>query len=99
MAHSKKQKNIKLDSYEADLEENFEKSDQLSKKQKQAHLSALTQAADNYAKKDKRISIRVYGSDLEQIKRIAMDEGLPYQTLITSILHKIATGRIPLHKT
>ena len=90
----KEKKTIELDEYESDLERNFNKAKPLQKKEKDAHLAALKQGADNYIKKDKRISIRVYGSDLEQIKRIAMQEGLPYQTLITSILHKFATGQL-----
>lgn len=94
MPYSKNKKNIMLDDYEANLEENFSKNNTLNKKQKEKHLSALKQAANNYTKKDTRINIRVYGSDLEQIKRIAMDEGLPYQMLITSVLHKFATGRL-----
>ena len=90
---SKKTKVTNLDEYEAGLEENFDKTKSLSKKDKEKHLLVLKQASDNYLKKDKRISIRVYGSDLDLIKRIAMHEGLQYQTLITSVLHKFATGQ------
>jgi predicted DNA binding CopG/RHH family protein len=42
----------------------------------------------------KSINIRVFESDIEKIKSIASNEGIPYQTLITSILHKVATGKI-----
>ena len=44
--------------------------------------------------KRKSINIRVIESDIEKIKAIAMEEGMPYQTFITSILHKIATGKL-----
>lgn len=44
--------------------------------------------------KEKRISIRVFARDLERLKEIAEEEGLPYQTLVTSILHKFSTGRL-----
>lgn len=95
MTMSKKKKNtVELDDYERDLEEHFGEAKSLTKKEKVKHVSALKQAAGNYITKDKRISIRVYGSDLERIKRIALQEGLPYQTLITSILHKFATGQL-----
>ena len=52
--------------------------------------------SENYQRriKEKRISIRVFAKDLEKIKIIAEEEGLPYQTLITSILHKFLTGRL-----
>jgi len=52
------------------------------------------EAATNYLKKDKRITIRVYSSDLERLKILAAREGLPYQTYITSMLHKVSTGRL-----
>lgn len=88
---------IVLDEYEASLEKAFDELKPLSKKEKSKHLALLKKAANNYTKKDKRISIRVYGSDLENIKRFALNEGLPYQTLITSVLHKFATGQLLSH--
>lgn len=44
--------------------------------------------------KRKSINIRVIESDIEKIKAIAMEEGMPYQTFITSILHKVAIGKL-----
>ncbi len=49
-------------------------------------------AADNYLSKDARINIRISSSDLKRIKQKAAFEGLPYQTLIASILHKYSAG-------
>lgn len=43
--------------------------------------------------KRKSINIRVFESDVDKIKAIAMSEGMPYQTFITSLLHKVATGK------
>ena len=48
----------------------------------------------NNTLKRKSINIRVFESDIAKIKAIAFDEGIPYQTFITSILHKVATGKI-----
>lgn len=45
-------------------------------------------------KKDKRVNIRISSKDLEGIQKIAIEEGLPYQTLISSILHKYISGKI-----
>jgi predicted DNA binding CopG/RHH family protein len=39
-------------------------------------------------RKDKRINIRISAKDLEEIQKKALDEGIPYQTLISSVLHK-----------
>jgi predicted DNA binding CopG/RHH family protein len=44
--------------------------------------------------KDKRINIRLSAGDLEAIKIRAIEEGIPYQTLMGSILHKFAAGRL-----
>ncbi len=44
--------------------------------------------------KDKRITIRIFSEDLIKLRQLAEEEGLAYQTFITSMLHKIATGRL-----
>ncbi len=54
----------------------------------------LESAASETLRKDKRINIRLPGHDLVQIKRLAAREGVPYQTHISSILHKYATGEL-----
>lgn len=45
-------------------------------------------------RKDKRVNIRISEKDLAKIQKRALQEGLPYQTLISSILHKFVTGRL-----
>jgi predicted DNA binding CopG/RHH family protein len=45
-------------------------------------------------KKDRRLNIRLSTKDLEAIQKRALAEGLPYQTLIASLLHKYASGRL-----
>jgi len=47
-----------------------------------------------YASKDKRINIRISSRDLEDIQARAAEEGIPYQTLMASVLHKFVTGRL-----
>ena len=49
--------------------------------------------ASNTFKKDKRINIRLTSRDLSSIQKLALREGIPYQTFIASILHKYADGR------
>ena len=44
--------------------------------------------------KDRRLNIRLSSKDLEAIQKRALAEGLPYQTLIASLLHKYAAGRL-----
>jgi predicted DNA binding CopG/RHH family protein len=55
---------------------------------------ALMKAATATAVKDTRINIRMAKRDVSAIKSIAMEQGIPYQTLIASILHKYASGQV-----
>lgn len=54
----------------------------------------VEEAAAQTFKKDKRINIRISGRDLTAIQKRAMEEGMPYQTLIASIIHKYASGSL-----
>ena len=54
----------------------------------------LAEAAENTFKKDKRINIRLSSRDLEALQRRALREGVPYQTLVSSILHKYVSGSL-----
>jgi predicted DNA binding CopG/RHH family protein len=50
--------------------------------------------ASQTLKKDKRINIRISDKDLQSIQRKAISEGIPYQTLISSLLHKYINGKL-----
>src|SRR5690554_2690159 len=52
----------------------------------------LAATAEDSFKKDKRINIRISKRDLEALQRRALEEGLPYQTLVSSVLHKYISG-------
>lgn len=52
------------------------------------------EAARATLRKDKRVNIRIAEHDLVRLQRRAVDEGLPYQTLISSIIHKFVSGRL-----
>jgi predicted DNA binding CopG/RHH family protein len=45
-------------------------------------------------RKDKRVNIRMSEKDLARFQKKALEEGLPYQTLISSVLHKYINGRL-----
>lgn len=57
-------------------------------------LDRIRAAARATAIKDKRVNIRLSSSDLSDIQIKALEEGVPYQTLIASVLHKYVTGRL-----
>ncbi len=75
-----------LDSYEA--EEWVPLRDQDGQRARFAEVAAATH------RKDQRVNIRLTARDLDQIRVRALEEGIPYQTLIGSILHKYVTGRL-----
>jgi len=52
----------------------------------------VAKAAEDTFKKDKRINIRISSRDLEALQRRALEEGLPYQSLVSSVLHKYVSG-------
>jgi len=52
------------------------------------------QMAKDYFKKNARVSFRISETDLNNVKRMAASEGLPYQTFLTSIIHKLTTGQL-----
>ena len=59
-----------------------------------AQLQALRDAARATALKDKRVNIRLSSVDLMDIQARALAEGMPYQTLMASVLHKYVSGQL-----
>ena len=82
----------KTDAYEADLLAAFDKG-ALKSVATKAELSRFKAAARATAVKDKRVNIRLSSGDLQDIQVKALEQGMPYQTLIASVLHKYVTGR------
>jgi predicted DNA binding CopG/RHH family protein len=83
----------KTDPYERHVLGAFDRGDLKSVATK-AELSKLKSAARATAIKDRRINIRLSSGDLSDIQVRALEEGVPYQTLIASVLHKYVTGRL-----
>ena len=84
----------KLDSEELELLESLENDEWQSVKDSDQEIRGHQEIAKNTMKKDKRINIRVSSKDLEMLKTTAVELGLPYQTLVSSILHQYVTGRL-----
>ena len=59
-----------------------------------AAVKRYVQAARRILKKDRRVNIRISQVDLQDLRIRAFEEGLPYQTLISSVLHKYVTGSL-----
>ncbi|MDR0774744.1 MULTISPECIES: CopG family antitoxin [unclassified Candidatus Tisiphia] len=76
------------------LSNSFDNEEWQTVKNIQQEKKRALEAANNYLQKDMRINIRISSSDLNRIKQKAAYEGLPYQTLIASILHKYSAGHL-----
>jgi len=87
---------VKLDVEEKDMLASLERGEWKTVSNMKKVRKNVQQAAASYLRKtkDKRISIRIFANDLEKLKACAENEGLPYQTLVTSILHKYTIGRL-----
>lgn len=81
------------DAFEAELLLDFERG-RLRSVATRAELANFKAAARATAIKDRRVNIRLSSGDLQDIQVKALEEGMPYQTLIASVLHKYVTGRL-----
>ncbi len=84
----------KPDPFETDILQAYDKGELKSVAPNRADLAKFKAAATATFAKDKRINIRLSSPDLMDIQARAMEEGIPYQTFIASVLHKYATGRL-----
>lgn len=85
-----------LDREELELLGAFEKG-KLKSVATKSELARFKTAARVTAIKDKRVNIRLSSGDLSDLQVRALQEGIPYQTLIASIVHKYVTGRLAEH--
>jgi predicted DNA binding CopG/RHH family protein len=85
---------MKLEADEKEILDSVERSEWRSARAPKRVLSRHIRSAKATFKKDRRLNIRISTKDLEAIQKRALEEGLPYQTLIASLLHKYAAGRL-----
>ena len=85
---TEKQKKIILDDYENEILEAYENG-KLKPSNSRTDFQFI---AKNTLKKNRKINIRISENDLSALQRRAAREGIPYQTLIGSVLHKYASG-------
>jgi predicted DNA binding CopG/RHH family protein len=85
---------LKLDAEEKELLTSYEADEWESVGDLEKAGQTYSQYAEATFKKDRRVNIRISNKDLEAIQKRALEEGLPYQTLIASVLHKFVSGRL-----
>jgi predicted DNA binding CopG/RHH family protein len=84
----------KLSKQEKDLLKSVDAGEWQGVKDREQQVADYQAIARETLRKDKRVNIRLPGRDLDAIRKRALIEGIPYQTLIASILHKYAAGRL-----
>src|SRR6266852_3314649 len=82
----------KIDVYELEVLSAFD-AGKLKSVATKSELERLKAAARATAIKDRRVNIRLSSIDLSDIQVKTLEEGVPYQTLIASVLHKYVSGR------
>ena len=83
-----------LDEYERDLMESIENGEWVSVKDRDQLIVEAEEYAKSTIRKDKRMNIRMSERDLRHLKIAALEEGVPYQTLVSMILHKYLSGKL-----
>lgn len=87
-------KKIKLDKEEQALLDSVERGEWRSVKNLNREIKRHQQYARNTLKKGRRVNIRMSSKDLEEIQAIAVADSIPYQTLMSSVLHRFVNGRL-----
>jgi predicted DNA binding CopG/RHH family protein len=84
----------KLTKEEKDILDSFERDEWVSVTNLTKRKKELMAYARNTLRKDKRLNIRISERDLLELQKKAVNEGLPYQTYVSSIIHKFINGNL-----
>ena len=85
---------MKPDASEKAILDSVEKGEWRSVRDLKAEKKRYAGYAASTFRKDRRVNIRISGKDLDALQKRALEEGLPYQTLISSLIHKFVSGRL-----
>ncbi|MGB5660581.1 MAG: antitoxin [Thermoanaerobaculia bacterium] len=83
----------KLKKDEQELLDSIESGEWQSVPDREAKVARYQEYAAATFKKDRRINIRISSKDLNALQKRALREGIPYQTLVASVLHKYVSGQ------
>ena len=84
---------VPIDEEEKELMESIENDEWKEVKNEDKYKKQAIEYAEATMKKDKRMNIRISERDLKNLKIKALEEGLPYQTLVSMVLHKYVSGK------
>jgi predicted DNA binding CopG/RHH family protein len=83
---------VKLNPEEQELLDSVERGEWKTTDNNEEEIAFAKEAAENFIRKDERVTLRLSSGDLDRLKQKAAYKGLPYQTFIASILHEYAAG-------
>ena len=83
---------MKLNEEEQEILEAYDSGKMMLIRPSEKEIMAIKAAAKSTFKKEKRVTIRLYDHDYKGIQKKAMQMGVPYQTLISSIIHRYVEG-------
>ena len=83
-----------IDDDEREIIESLEADEWFSVADAESHKAEATEIARSTMRKDRRMNVRISERDMRNLKIRAAEEGIPYQTLVTMVLHKYVTGQL-----
>ena len=83
-----------IDDDEREIIESLEADEWFSVADAEFHKAEATEIARSTMRKDRRMNVRISERDMRNLKIRAAEEGIPYQTLVTMVLHKYVTGQL-----
>jgi len=90
----KKFDSFELDDYEREIEDSLERGEWVPVPNQKKEIALLVEAARNTLAKRKMMSIRMNDEVMKGLKRKAKEKGMPYQTLVSTILYQYVNGQI-----
>jgi len=83
---------MKIDKEEKEVLEAYEQDDLKLSTPSKKEIAKIKAMARNTFRKNRRVTIRLYDHDLKGIQKKAMEKGVPYQTLISGMIHQYVEG-------
>jgi len=91
-----KRRASRLNQHEKEIVQAFDRDEMILHDPTPGLLAQFARAAENTTRKDRRINIRLTDHDLAGIQRKAAEQGIPYQSLISGLIHKFVEGQISI---
>ena len=89
-----KRKFESMNTYEKELAESIEADEWIPVEDKSDYIKEAREYARATMRKDRRMNIRMSERDMRKLKVVALQDGIPYQTLVSMILHKYLNSRL-----